>query len=556
MDELSKLAWRMSLAGVAVAAIASLVGCNESPPPAPPPPPAAAYQPPPPPPPLLGAPPERQFTAMAPIPNPPEHGHGAHHGRHLHGDHSPGWWLRAHGYKAGAVREVIVTNKPVVTPPPKVVAATPPVAAPPPVAKPSPLTQLASAVSDKWKGATLSAPADLSAKKPGAVTLSLPADLLTAIRQEAAKLGLGKAAKKAEITATLHGDGYTVTPPGPQTAPLLPGKPTTFTWQVAPGPNAKGPLTADVNAVLKGAGEAQSFTLAKLKQAVDAVDAAVKAAEASHGFKFPSLDMLSIPGHKDVALPVVGKTPSKSIVGALIVLAILLVLILLARGASGRRESENQRRRYRTMASASPAVGLAEPEPHVEHVLAPAVEHAHATEQAVAHAHEADAHDAAPGHYEEPHMSAQADDQHAADHHADAAPVVDHHADAHPADDHAVADAHVADHAHDDHAAPAEAHAAEDHAPADQHAALEPVVDHNGEAPVGDYVPIGDHGDAHDGREVVHVAEGHTDAHADDHHGEDHAGDHAADDHAADGHAHDDHHHGHDEHRPLALESL
>jgi hypothetical protein len=524
MDGLAKLAWRMCLAGVSVAALATLSACNESLPPAPPPPPAAAYQPPPPPPALLGAPPPHQFTAMAPIPNPPAHGrggaHGAHHWRHRHGDHSPGWWLRAHGYNAGAPQPVSRAVTPTPAPAPKVVAAPPPkpIAAPVLTQAPSPLSQLAAAVADKPKGATLSAPSDLSAKKPGAVTLSLPADLMATIQQEAAKLGLGRAAKKAEVSATLHGDGYTVTPPGPQTAPLVAGKPTTFTWQVAPGPNAKGPLTADVNALLKGAGDAQSFSLGKLKQAVAAVDAAVKAAEAAHGFKFPSLDMLSIPGHKDLTLPVVGKTPSKSIVGVLIGLAILFLLLMAARSASSRREAENQRRRHRTMASATPVVGLAEPEPHVEHVLAPAVEHAHAMETPVAQAHEPDhhAHEPAPAvHYEEPHM--------AADHHAEA--VVDHP---------------VAEHAPDHHA--------------------EPVAEHHPVAAEGDYVLIGDHGHAADQQAVDAHADAHgTEAHgADAHTAQAHAEEpHAAAEPAADAHhAADDHHHVHVEHRQLELESL
>src|ERR1700679_2592298 len=102
MDGMSKFAWRLCLAGIAVTAITGLAGCNESPPPAPRPPPAAAYQPPPPPPALMGAPPPHQFITMAPIPNPPERGHHGRHWRHGHGDHSPGWWLRAHGYKAAA----------------------------------------------------------------------------------------------------------------------------------------------------------------------------------------------------------------------------------------------------------------------------------------------------------------------------------------------------------------------------------------------------------------------------------------------------------------------
>jgi hypothetical protein len=532
MYQMSTLAWRMSLAGVAVAALAALSACNESPPSAPPPPPAAAYQPAPPPPALLGAPPPHQFTAMAPIPKPEDmtpaeraRVYGARYRAHHHGDHSPGWWLRAHGYGAGrAASHTAPAPQPVVAA--KIAAAPKP--APVLTQAPSPLTQLAAAVADKSKGAMLSAPSDLSAKKPGAVTLSLPADLLTVIRQEAAKLGLGRAAKKTEVTATLHGDGYTVTPPGPQTAPLVAGKPATFTWQVAPGPNAKGPLTADVNALLKGAGDAQSFSLAKLKQAVAAVDAAVKAAGASHGFKFPSLDMLSIPGHKDLTLPVVGKTPSKSIVGALIVLAILLLLAMLARGSTGRRVSPATRRHYGALPSATPAVGLTEPEPHVEHVLAPAVEHAHAVEHAAAHAHEADhpvPEPAAAVHYEEPHM--------AADHHAEA--VVERHAEVHPAEDHPVA---------------------------------EPVVEHHPVAAEGDYMLIGDLGHAADHHTVEHAADGHADAHGTEAHGADahtaethaeepHAEPHAAVEPAADErHAADDHHHAPVEHRQLELESL
>jgi len=514
MGSISKLAWRMSLGGVAVAALADLAGCNESPP-APPPPPAAAYQPAPPPPALLGAPPPRQFTAMAPIPNPPAHGYGAHHWRHRHGDHSPGWWLRAHGYGAGGPQVVhAAAPAPAVAPPPRIVAAPRPVAATPPVAAPTPLARLASTITDKWKGATLSAPADLSAKKPGAVTLSLPADLFAVIRQEAAKLGLGHAAKKTDVTATLHGDGYTVTPPGPQTAPLAPGKPTTFTWQVTPGPNAKGPLRADVNAVLKGAGDAQSFTLAKLKQAVAAVDAAVKAADASHGFKLPSLDMLSIPGHKDLTLPVVGKTPSKSVIGALIVLAILFLLALFARGSANRRESAASRRRYRTMA-ATPVLGLAD-EPHVEPVLAPAVEHEHPAEAPVLHAHEADHHapEPPPRHYEGPDLAAEhhaVDDGHA-DHHAEAEQVVEQHAEAHHALEPAVAEQHG-------HAAP---------------------------AAEGDYMLIGELGQAADHHTVVHAVDDHAETQAAESHGDDHAGD----------HGHNDHHQGHGEHRPLELESI
>ena len=395
MDKMSKRTLRACLAGASVAALGILAGCNESPPPAPPPPPVAAYEPAPPPPALLGAPPpEREFVAMAPIPNPedmsPEERakiYGARYHAHYRGDHGPGWWLRLHGYRAGLVAHPVVTAPvhAVAAPSPKIAAAPPPkpvVAAPP-----SPIDQLAAAVTAKSKGVMLAVPADLSATKPGAVTLSLPADLFAAIRQEAAKLGLGRAARKTDVTATLHGDGYAISPSGPQTAHLVPGKPTTFTWQVTPGAGAKGPLTADVSALLNGAGAAKSFSLAELKQAVAAVDAAVAQAEAAtHGFKLPSLGMLTIPGHPDVSLPVVGKTPSSSVVGAVIALIVLLLLVMAARSASARREAEERQRRSRARAALTPVVETVTPvmtEPHVEHVVETPVAHEPVVEHAV-----------------------------------------------------------------------------------------------------------------------------------------------------------------------------
>ncbi len=398
MTAVSKTSWRLSLAAVAAVALAGLAGCNETAPPAAPPaPPPVAYQPPPPPPQLLGAPPveaapapAREFITMAPIPNPEDmppaerrrvygdrfwtnHRYIAGIIRAKHAAHHAAW----HAASAPAPRPIL--PKPVLSKP---VAAATPAPAPAPVVAaptPSPTDQLATAMNGKSK-AVLAVPADLSAAKPGPVTLSLPGDLFAGIRDEAAKLGLGRAAKKAEVTATLHGDGYTITPPGPQTAPLTPGKPTSFTWQVTPGPAAKGPLTADVNAALKGAGDAKTFALAQLKQAVAAVDAAAAQAQAAHNFKLPSLDMLSIPGHKTVTLPVVGKTPSKHIVGAIIVLVALFLLAMAARSGSARREAENRQRRYRTMSTVMSAAAPEETvtplppvhEPQVEPVYAEA----------------------------------------------------------------------------------------------------------------------------------------------------------------------------------------
>ena len=440
MTAVSKTFWRLGLAAVAAAALAGLASCNETAQPAAPPaPPPEAYQPPPPPPALLGAPPpapEREFITMAPIPNPEDmppaerrrvygdrfwtnHRYiaGIVRARHAHhGANHAGWRIAApapvHAPKPILPKPVLA--RPAATPAP--VAALAPKPAPVLVSAPSPADQLAAAVNGKAKP-VLAVPADLSAAKPGPVTLSLPADLFATIRAEAAKLGLGRAARKSEVTATLHGDGYTITPPGPQTAPLTPGKPTSFTWQVTPGAGAKGPLTADVNAALKGAGDAKTFALTQLKQAVASVDAAAAQAAAAHKFKLPNLDMLSIPGHKTVTLPVVGKTPSKHIVGAIIVLIALFLLAMAARTAAARREAENRQRRYRTMSTVLSTTAPEETitplapvhEPHVEPVYAeaaaPAAVEALATSEGhgdhaapdASHDHPAEAHAAEHG---------------------------------------------------------------------------------------------------------------------------------------------------------------
>jgi len=512
MDKMTKRALQACLVGASVAALAVLAGCNESPPPAPPPPPVAAYEPAPPPPALLGAPPPQQeFVAMAPIPNPEDMSqeerakiYGARYHTHYRGDHSPGWWPRLHGYRAGLGAHPVVAAPvhAVASPAPKIVAAPPP--KPVVTAPPSPIDQLAIAVAAKSKGVMLAVPADLSAAKPGAVTVSLPADLFAAIRQEAAKLGLGRAARKTDVTATLHGDGYAISPSGPQTAHLVPGKPTIFTWQVTPGAGAKGPLTADVGALLNGAGAAKSFSLAELKQAVAAVDTAVAQAEAAtHGFKLPGLGMLTIPGHPDVTLPVLGKTPSGSVVGAVIALIVLLLLVMAARSASARREAEERQRRSRARAAAAAAAPVIETvtpvvsEPYVEPVIEPPVAHETVVEHAVDYP-------VAVESTTEPHIEPVVAEQ------VDHAPVVEHvvagHGDAeHLVAEHAVVEApvlHVPDgpsvvglkpaepesHEHPFDAIPkdhpaAETHDAADHEPAktvlvethDDHHALETV---------------------------------------------------------------------------------
>ena len=52
------------------------------------------------------------------------------------------------------------------------------------------------------------------------------------------------------ITAALTGQGFAVTPEGPQSAPLLAGQPIVFRWSVTPQAGAHGPLQAEINADL------------------------------------------------------------------------------------------------------------------------------------------------------------------------------------------------------------------------------------------------------------------------------------------------------------------
>jgi hypothetical protein len=177
----------------------------------------------------------------------------------------------------------------------------------------------------------LAIPADLSADKPGKVTLSLPSTLYGEIRRQAAKLGLGKAARRVDLIATLSGDGYTITPSNPLTAPARIGKATVFAWQVQPGPNAKGPLTADVSAALKGAGGAESVPLPALQQTVAAVEAAAAAQSA-----------------KDAANSQESDKPAWIIAAAIILLTVI-ILAAAGRAASNRRAAE-QRRRARAAA--------------------------------------------------------------------------------------------------------------------------------------------------------------------------------------------------------------
>ena len=216
-------------------------------------------------------------------------------------------------------------------------------------------------------GSKLTTPDLLPAGQASPISLSLPQTLMAGLQREAAKLGLGKAARKAEVTATLSGQGYEITPNGPQTAQLKAGEGPSFNWQVKPGAGEKGPLRADVDATLKGLRLPLNFSLASLEQAVKAAPPPPPVAKGSW------MDVLSIPGLRDVDVPGLGKVASKSIVGGVLVLLALLILISMARGAGSRADREERRRKFRTMTDygAKPLEPTFDDEAHTPHYTAP-----------------------------------------------------------------------------------------------------------------------------------------------------------------------------------------
>ena len=412
--------------------------------------------------------------------------------------------------------------KPVVAAPVKPVVAAAPVAKPTaplktapivapaaiaPAAKPAPKAtpaeQLSAAVRPEvMKGAVLTVPEGLAKGEESKVSLALPANLMDVIKREAAKLGLGKAARKAEVSASLTGEGYEISPAGAQTKPLKSGEAARFDWNVKPGAGDKAPLKATVDGTLTGDKKAKtSFSLASLEQAVAPVVEDAKVA--AKGFKLPSFSLpklslksLAIPGMKPVTLPGVGAVPSEKLVGAGLALLALLLVIAMARNASASRARSERRRKFRTMQDYGRVEADPEPahasvsQPYVNPMIAAAggavagaaVSHAahddhHGHD---GHGHDAHAHDdhghgahAADGHHD--------DHGHGADHgHGhDAHPVAHHPEPAHGHDDHGhdahahgdhghgghAADGHHDDHGHDDHG-----HAKDHHHPEPAHA--------------------------------------------------------------------------------------
>ncbi|WP_205691720.1 hypothetical protein [Caulobacter sp. 602-2] len=237
--------------------------------------------------------------------------------------------------------------KPVAPPakPEKLAKAPTPVVVPaaPAAAKLSPkVEKLQAAVAPAaTSGAVLATAESLKTGKEGQVTLSLPATLGDMIKQQAAKLGIGKPAKKVSAYADLEGKGYEITPNGRQTATVKPGEPTTFAWQVKPTPEANGQLTTSFGASLDGAKPAQPFSLGSISKQVAAAPA--KAKEAVEGFKLPAfLDtQYEVPG--------IGKVPGKSLLGAGLVLLALIILVAISRNAAKAKERAERRRKFRTL---------------------------------------------------------------------------------------------------------------------------------------------------------------------------------------------------------------
>jgi uncharacterized iron-regulated membrane protein len=96
---------------------------------------------------------------------------------------------------------------------------------------------------------------ELKPDAPADVTLTLPADFASVVRDQAEKQGLQDATASVNMTALLAGDGYAVAPDEVQSQPLTVGQPTEFHWTVTAQQGAKGTLHADVGADLLGGGD-------------------------------------------------------------------------------------------------------------------------------------------------------------------------------------------------------------------------------------------------------------------------------------------------------------
>ncbi len=261
--------------------------------------------------------------------------------------------------RPAVVAKAPVTAKPVLKSAPAVTPAVPVAPLDPKLAKLQ--TSLAPQVSS---ASTLTLGAPLSLRQEGPVVLTLPQNLFDLIRKEAAKLGLGRAARSSEVSATLSGQGYEITPSGPQTAKLKSGEAASFKWQVKPGAGELGPLRAQIDAALRGQRKPLTFSMAAVEKAVT-----VTIPEAAkRTFKLPKLNLgklnlggIKLPNYGQVDVPGLGKTSSQSLIGGGLVLLAILLLIAIARNAAEAKARAKRRRKFRTMAD----YGQMDPEPVV-----------------------------------------------------------------------------------------------------------------------------------------------------------------------------------------------
>lgn len=232
---------------------------------------------------------------------------------------------------------------------PAITAAPTPAPTPAPTKAADRLTQLQSKLAGPIaQGAVLATADDLAAGKPGAVTLSLPATLLSQLRTEAAKLDLAQSASRVEIHATLTGDGYTITPSGDQIGHPQFNQPLNFTWQAQPIAGAvAGPLKAQVVAQLHGAGATKNVPLLSLEKSITspAANTATAAPQPDQGgleALNAKLGFINLPGLGKVAI------------GFLLAVG-LLILVGLALAMAARQQAEREserRRKARAMAAA------------------------------------------------------------------------------------------------------------------------------------------------------------------------------------------------------------
>jgi hypothetical protein len=349
-------------------------------------------------------------VTMAPIPNPADlpprererfYGHRYYHEHRIEHVYGAAPVRVAHPIRIAAPvhpAAVVQAPKPVAPTYTPVVQA-PPVVAPKPAPK---LVQLQTAVGQiVAQGSNLVVSPDIAQGKPGAVSLSLPANLLNALRDQAAQFGFKRAARSANVSATLSGDGYSVTPGGAQTQALKAGQAANFAWQVTPGPNANGPLHAHVDAALQGQGAPKLLSLATLQSAV--AQATVQTQQTVSGLHLPSFSHflaklfgktdqtpaqpaaatpapqaaataptdtsgLQSPLH-DRDLPIVGHVTVRAQIAAFLAFLAVLILLLIQRSMAEQRKTAERRRfrsmtgGYRPMDMDSEPVGAHEPTP-------------------------------------------------------------------------------------------------------------------------------------------------------------------------------------------------